>query len=263
VTFTPTDTANYNTVSGTVSVTVNKASQAITFGALAIKSIGDADYAPGATASSGLTVSYTSSNTGVATIVGGNIHIVSAGTTTITASQAGNSNYNAASPVGQGLTVASFPQTITVGTHAPASAAYNSQFTVAATANSSLTVSYSSGSPGICTNVGATFTIVSDTGTCVVQYDQAGNANYGAATRVTDNTLAAPLYGDLNGDGIITIADALKALRIAAGLDIPTAADITHGDVAPLVNGIRQPDGKIDLADVVAILRKVALLPSW
>jgi hypothetical protein len=59
------------------------------------------------------------------------------------------------------------------------------------------------------------------------------------------------------------MTDALKALRIAAGLDIPTPADLAHGDVAPLVNGLRQPDGKIDLADVVAILKKAAGLPSW
>jgi len=42
-------------------------------------------------------------------------------------------------------------QTITVGTHAPASAAYNSQFTVAATADSGLAVAYSSS--GVCTRV--------------------------------------------------------------------------------------------------------------
>jgi hypothetical protein len=39
--------------------------------------------------------------------------------------------------------------------------------------------------------------------------------------------------------------------------------DLEHGDVAPLVNGQRKPDGKIDLSDVVAILRKAVGLPSW
>ena len=62
--------------------------------------------------------------------------------------------------------------------------------------------------------------------------------------------------GDLNGDGIVDMTDALKVLRIAAGLDTPTASDIAHGDAAPLAGGQRHPDGKIDLADVVAILRK-------
>jgi hypothetical protein len=69
--------------------------------------------------------------------------------------------------------------------------------------------------------------------------------------------------GDLNGDSTVNMIDALKALRIAAGLDTPTASEGGHGDVAPLAGGQRQPDGKIDLADVVAILRKAVLLPCW
>lgn len=56
-------------------------------------------------ASSGLTVSFSSSNTNVATISGTTVTIVGAGTTTITATQAGNGNYNAATPVEQLLTV--------------------------------------------------------------------------------------------------------------------------------------------------------------
>ncbi|WP_161634455.1 PA14 domain-containing protein, partial [Aquimarina pacifica] len=82
-----------------------KQDQTISFGALASKNVTDADFAPGATASSGLSVSYTSSNTSVATIVNGNIRIVSDGTTTITASQAGNTTYNPAPNVTRTLTV--------------------------------------------------------------------------------------------------------------------------------------------------------------
>ena len=87
--------------------------QSITFASLAPKSYGDADFAPGALASSGLAVSYTSSNANTATIVNGNIHIVGAGTATITASQAGNSDYAAAPPLSQALTVQKVPLTIT------------------------------------------------------------------------------------------------------------------------------------------------------
>ena len=87
------------------SFTTLKLSQTITFGSLPTKTYGDADFAPGATASSGLTVSYSSSNTDVATIVSGNIHIVGAGTCTIYADQAGNSTYYAASQESQSLTI--------------------------------------------------------------------------------------------------------------------------------------------------------------
>ncbi len=88
-------------------LTVNKANQTITFGALPLKSSTDVAFSLGATATSGLSVGYTSSNLGVATVAGNTVTIVGAGSTTITASQAGNNNFNAASPVSQSLTVRS------------------------------------------------------------------------------------------------------------------------------------------------------------
>ncbi|MFD0763319.1 cadherin-like beta sandwich domain-containing protein [Mucilaginibacter lutimaris] len=89
----------------TLTVSRVELAQTITFNTLPAKSYGDADFAPGATASSGLTVSYSSDNTAVATIVSGQIHIVGVGTANITASQAGDGNYNAATSVIQTLTV--------------------------------------------------------------------------------------------------------------------------------------------------------------
>ena len=64
-----------------------------------------ATYALSATVNSGLTLSYSSSDTGVATVdASGNVTVVAAGTATLTVSQAGDSNYNAASNVTQTLT---------------------------------------------------------------------------------------------------------------------------------------------------------------
>jgi len=68
--------------------------------------------------------------------------------------------------------------------------------------------------------------------------------------------------GDFDGNGV-SAADALHALRIEAGLISATAADLAHGDVAPLANGRPQPDGKIDIGDVVVILRKAIGLVNW
>ena len=100
------DAGNYTlTQPSGLNANISKANQTITFGAIPTKATTDADFNPGATASSGLTVTYTSSNTSVATIVSGLIHIVGAGTSTITASQTGNSNYNVATSVDQTLTV--------------------------------------------------------------------------------------------------------------------------------------------------------------
>ncbi|MFA6290505.1 MAG: MBG domain-containing protein, partial [Victivallales bacterium] len=79
--------------------------QIITFNDIPNKVYGNTNFAPGATASSGLATTYTSSNLSVATIVSGKIHITGVGATTITALQIGNANWNAANTVTQKLTV--------------------------------------------------------------------------------------------------------------------------------------------------------------
>jgi hypothetical protein len=69
------------------------------------RTLNGGSYTLGATASSGLTVSYASSNTGVATVSGSTVTIEGAGTTTITASQPGDGDFAAATPLTQTLTV--------------------------------------------------------------------------------------------------------------------------------------------------------------
>jgi len=58
--------------------------------------------------------------------------------------------------------------------------------------------------------------------------------------------------GKVAGGDAVTIADALTALRIVVGLAVPSADQLLRGDVSPL----GAPDGKIDLADTLLILRK-------
>ena len=108
---------NYTLTGGSGTVTITAAGQTITFNALGGKTFGDADVAVSATASSGLTVAFTSQTTGVCTATGTNgatIHIVAAGDCTIRASQPGNSNYTAASDVDRTFTVAKATATCTV-----------------------------------------------------------------------------------------------------------------------------------------------------
>ncbi|MFZ5882703.1 MAG: beta strand repeat-containing protein, partial [Chloroflexota bacterium] len=96
--------------------------------------------------------------------------------------------------------IAQASQTITITTHAPANAANGSNFTVAATASSGLPVTYSSTTPAVCTNSGATFTMISGTGTCTVQYSQPGDSNYLPASDLTEDVTATE-------DPAITSAD--------------------------------------------------------
>jgi hyaluronate lyase len=96
--------------SGQIILTVQsvaKVSQTITFGLdSATATVGDLPKTLIATSSSGLEVTLTSSDTKVATITSRNtLNIVGAGTTTLTATQTGEGNYEAALPVSVILTV--------------------------------------------------------------------------------------------------------------------------------------------------------------
>jgi len=89
----------------TVSITVVKIDQTITFGALADKILGAADFNVSATVDSGLTVDFSSTTTSVCTVSANTVHLLTTGTCTIRASQAGNSKYNAAPNVDQSFMV--------------------------------------------------------------------------------------------------------------------------------------------------------------
>lgn len=176
-------------------MTVNKSSQTITFSALADRNIG-ANFNLTATASSALPVSYASSNTSVATVSGNSVTIIGSGTTIITASQAGNSSYNAATPVSQTLSVNKSNQTITFT--ALSDKNVNSEnFNLTATASSSLPVSYASSNTLVATVSGNTVTIVGS-GTTIITATQAGNASYNAATPVS-RTLTVNKLGQTIG----------------------------------------------------------------
>lgn len=84
-----------------------KISQTITFAAFGAHVHTDAAFYAGATASSGLGVTYVSSDPTKATVdaTSGLITPIAAGSTDITASQAGNTFYSAASPVARTLTL--------------------------------------------------------------------------------------------------------------------------------------------------------------
>jgi hypothetical protein len=69
--------------------------------------------------------------------------------------------------------------------------------------------------------------------------------------------------GDLNGDGLVNVADMLLAQRALLGEITLTAAQMLHADVAPLQGGIPAPDGQFTLGDVLVIERKGLGLSSF
>ena len=232
VTFTPADTTNYNAATGSVSVTVNKADQAITFGALATRTYGDPSFTLSASGgASGNAVTFASSNAAVATVSGTTVTIVGAGITTITASQAGNANYNAASDVYQSLTVDKANQTITFAA-LPAKNVGDADFAPGGTASSTLTVTYASSNTAVATIVAGQIHIVGP-GTTDITASQAGDANFNAAADVvqplTVTASSAPhLNMTINGKGSVNSNPAGIACDHTGG---QCSSDFTAGPV--------------------------------
>ena len=140
-----------------------------------------------ATASSNLDVTYTSSTTSVCTVSGDSVTFEAVGSCSITASQAGDTTYLAATAVTQSFSVVQGAQTITFT--APTTQSL-SQGTVAlsASASSGLTVTYASTTSSVCSVSGSTVTLVT-VGTCSITASQSGSANYATATSVSRSFL--------------------------------------------------------------------------
>ncbi len=175
-------TGAYTDSSGTLSggQTVNMANQTISFGALAGKTYGDADFNVSATATSGLAVTFTAS--GNCTIAGTLVHITGAGSCTVTAHQAGDSNYNAAPDVPQTFSIAKANATISV---TPYSVTYDA---AAHTATGTAT-----GVGGADLSAGLTLTGTTHTNAGTYNGDAwtfAGGTNYNDANGTVDDAIA-------------------------------------------------------------------------
>ncbi len=149
------------------------------------KTYGDASFTlVDPTSASAGAFTYTSDNTGVATISGNTVTITGAGTTTITATQAASGIYSSASTTAT-LTVSKSDQTISFA--APASKMLGeADFDLVGSSSSALELSYVSSDPNVATISGKTVTIVG-VGTTQITASQSGNAYYNAASSVTQD----------------------------------------------------------------------------
>jgi hypothetical protein len=161
------------------SFAIAKANQTISFAAVAAKTFGDADFSVVATSSSGVPASF--SATGSCAFAGATVHITGAGSCTVTASQAGDPNYNAAPDVPQTVSIAKAGQTITFA-RLPNKSYGAPNFNVGASASSGLDVSFSAS--GRCRISGKTVHLTGG-GSCSVAAAQPGNVNYNAAAPVS------------------------------------------------------------------------------
>ncbi len=216
---------SYETTGVGTFISTDKLDQTITFAALDAKTYGVADYDPGATADGGV-VTYSSSDTDVATIASGKIHIVGAGTCTIYADQPGSSAYNPAAQKSQSLTVNT--KNLTVNGYAAANKVYdgNTSTTVSGAQNltgiinsddvsiQSYTAEFGDKNVGQDKSVTLTYTLTGN---------DAGNYHINPLTSPTANITAKEL----------TITGASVTTKI---YDASTDAEITGGSLVGVLN---------------------------
>jgi hypothetical protein len=223
---------------------VNHAPQTITFPTIptqvVLTSVGLT-----ATASSGLTVVYTSTTPTVCSVAGALASSLISGSCTIEATQAGNTLYSAAPAVYRSYWVNHATQTITFPS-VPTQVALTS-VGLTATASSGLAVTYTSTTPTVCTVSGATASSLVS-GTCTIEATQAGNGAYGPATPVSRSfwvnhaaqTIAFPNPGPQTGVSSLTLtATASSSLTVTFASTTPTVCTVAPGanTASLLING--------------------------
>jgi hypothetical protein len=163
---------------------IGKAAQSITFDVLDDKRYSKKPFAVNATASSGLPVKFSTS--APCTIKGNQIQVTRLGRCQVMASQAGNANYKAAVSVLQCFDVSKANQTITF--NALGDKAYGNTFSLMATSDSGLPISYKSSNLAVAKVNGKKVT-TTGIGTTTITALQAGNAYYNAAEPVSQKLI--------------------------------------------------------------------------
>jgi hypothetical protein len=139
-----------------------------------------------ATSSSGLPVALKidASATSVCSISGSTVRFTGTGNCVIDTSQAGNADYGAAPQVQQTIAVGKDSQSIAFTSTPPTPSLFGATYNVAATGGGSPNpVTFTTPTSGVCT-VSGTSVSFTGVGNCVIDANQAGNANYNAAPQL-------------------------------------------------------------------------------
>jgi hypothetical protein len=201
---------------------IGKADQQITFDALPDKTFADPDFSVSATASSSLVVSFAAS--GSCTLSGSQVHPTGAGLCTITASQDGDANINAASPVARTFSISKSDQQITLDALADKTFA-DPDFNVSATASSNLAVSFSAN--GDCTLNGA-LVHLTGAGLCTITASQTGDDNYNAAASASRSFTISKATAGITLDNLAQSYDGTPKSATAATSPVGLGVTLTY-----------------------------------
>ena len=177
--------AGYYLAAATVtsSFQVTGVPQSISFAALAPLAVNSSETLA-ASATSGLSVVFSSLTPSVCSVSGATLLSIGAGTCLVAADQAGDGAYwLAATRQVQSVNIALSSQSINFPTLSD-QASGSSPVTLSATASSGLAVTFNSQTPTTCKVTGAQLTLLA-AGTCTVIASQAGNSSYAAAPAVS------------------------------------------------------------------------------
>jgi Subtilase family len=228
------------------SFAVSAGSQLITFTSSPsdMPTVGGPAYPVSASATSGLSVLLSSRTPSVCLVEGSTARFIAAGTCTIDANQPGNSNYDAAPQTLQSFSVSKNSQLITFTSIAPTTATVGAlPYVVSAAASSGLAVSFSSGTPLVCSVVGSAVSFVG-AGTCTIDASQEGSAEYGTApeaeqsfviarrSQVVTFTSSSPTSATVAGYGYVVSAAASSGLPVEFISGTPSVCILTGSAVS-------------------------------
>ncbi len=229
-------------------ITVNQATQTITFNPLPEKTFGDAPFELSATASSGLDVTFSSSDVAVASVEGVTVTILKAGSATITASQVGNDNYSSAAAT-QTLTINKAAQTITFEA-LPAKTFGDAPFALSASSTSGLAVAYASSDATVAKVEGTNVSLLKP-GSATITASQAGSDNYRAAASVEQSLVVSKAGQTISFEPLAgkTFGDPAFELSASSSTGLP----ITFTSSDPAVVSVQANSASIVKAGAVTI----------
>ena len=186
-------------------------------------------YAPTATATSGdpVVITIDAVSTGVCSYstTTGRVTFSTAGTCTVDFNDPGNATYTAAAQVQQTMTVTRATSVITVTSSAPSPAFIGGTYAPTATATSGdpVVITVDSTSTGVCSYSTTTGRVTFSTaGTCTLDFNDAGNATYAAATQVQQSI-------SIKRANVITVTTSMPTHPTIGGTYTPLAT-ATSGD---------------------------------